>query len=638
MKKFMIAALAAGMLTACSDSAVVEAPADGGAQWGADGTGYVSLSINMPTVTGVGRANDVFDDGLATEYTVKDAVLILFKGANEADAKFEAAYNLPINFSNTGTSTDQITATSKITKRIAAITTGASDNIYALVMLNAANNNVFKVTNDKDQEKFESSDAKINVNGTMTDMTDKSFKDVQKIACTIPTNVDDGLVMVNAPLTDSPSQSGTAPSGNVTTLAVVNKANIRSSAAESANNPAATIYVERTSAKVTIQYDESIGVTDGGLKGTISESNSIKYQIVGFALDNTNDKSYIVRSFDNGEATDNWGAWRGLTSAASSLVGADTRYRFAGASPVASGVALYRTYFAKDMNFADDVPTGLTTKTGVNTRDNVGNLVESHDFTFIPVPAAAGYSAAAYCRENVFDVKHMDWVNTTRAILKVHFGNEGDTDDMVMWNNDTKNFYTVTEATKAGGKMAEKIIGLAAFKAAYPSITNASTVAVAIEQGGTPDPDNIYRVTKVVVGSDVITSGDLFDAAKEYFGAISYYVQGIGYYQVRIKHFGDDLTPWGKGEGDDPKAGSTSTTYPGSVDVQKSNYLGRYGMLRNNWYNLTIKGVKVIGTPYIVDVEDANNKNIPDDEMKSYITVEINILSWAKREQSVILE
>lgn len=632
MKKFMIAALAAGMLTACSDSAVVEAPANGGAQWGADGTGYVSLSINMPTVTGVGRANDVFDDGLPTEYTVKDAVLILFKGANEADAVFAAAYNLPINFSNTGTSTDQITATSKITKRIAAITTTSTENIYALVMLNAANNNVFKVTNEKEQEKFESSDAKINVNGTMTDMTGKKFKDVQAIACAIPTEITDGLVMVNAPLTNTPSQSGTAPSGNVTTLAVVNKANIRSSAAESANNPAATIYVERTSAKVTIQYDA--GVTDGGLKGTISESNSIKYQIVGFALDNTNNQSYIVRSFDNGGTTDNWGDWRDLASASASLATANTRYRFAGASPVASGANLYRTYFAKDMNFADDTPTGLTTKIGVNTRGGAGTLVESHDFDFIPVPAAAGYSTAAYCRENVFDVEHMDWVNTTRAILKVHFGNEGNTDDMVMWNNDTKNFYSVTEATQLGGKMAEKIIGLAAFKAAYPSITNASTVKVEIEQGGS-DPKNIYRVTKVVVGSDEITSGDLFDAAKEYFGAISYYVQGFGYYQVRIKHFGDDLTPWKSDEGGTPEAGTTSNTYPG---LNKANYLGRYGVLRNNWYNLTVKGVKVIGTPYIVDVEDANNKNIPDDEMKSYITVEINILSWAKRDQGVILE
>ena len=630
MKKFMIAALAAGMLTACSDSAVVETPAGGGAQWGADGTGYVSLSINMPTVSGVGRANDTFEDGLASEYTVKDAVLILFKGENEADAVFEAAYNLPINFSNTGSSTDQITATSQITKRIAAISAGSSENIYALVMLNAANK-VFKVTNDKDQEKFESTGAEIKKNDGWETMDSKTFKDVQAIACNIPTNVDDGLVMVNAPLTDSPSASNAAPTGKVTTLALVKKANIRPSAAESAKNPAATIYVERTSAKVTIQYDED--ATNGGLKGTITESNNIKYQIIGFALDNTNDQSYIVRSFDNGGETNNWEDWKVLTSASASLASANTRYRFAGASPVATGANLYRTYFAKDMNFADDAPTGLTTKIGVNTRGAAGTLVESHDFDFISVPDAAGYSNAAYCRENVFDVKHMDWVNTTRAILKVHFGTEGNTDDMVMWNNDTKNFYSATEATQLGGKMAEKIIGLAAFKAEYPAITNASTVRVEIEQGAS-DPKNIYRVTKVVVGSTEITSGAIFDAAKEYFGAISYYVQGFGYYQVRIKHFGDDLTPWKSDEGGTPEAGTTSNTYP---SLSKANYLGRYGVLRNNWYNLTIKGVKVIGTPYIEDIT-STNKNIPDDEMKTYITVEINILSWAKRDQGVILE
>ena len=630
MKKFMIAALAAGMLTACSDSAVVETPAGGGAQWGADGTGYVSLSINMPTVSGVGRANDTLEDGLASEYTVKDAVLILFKGADEATAVFEAAYNLPINFSNTGSSTDQITATSQITKRIAAITATSEQKIYALVMLNAANNGVFQVTNDKDQEKFVSTGAQIKKNNGWESMSGKKFKEVQAIACNIPTNVDDGLVMVNAPLTDSPSASDVPPSGNVTTLALVNKANIKPSAAESANNPAATIYVERTSAKVTIQYDESLGATNGGLKGTITESNSIDYQIIGFALDNTNDQSYIVRSFDNGGATNNWETWRGYKSAALSSLA--TQYRFAGATAVGSG--LYRTYFAKDMNYADDDPSGLTTKKGVDTRNGEGTLVPSLDFEFTPVPTAAGYSKAIYCHENVFDVEHMDWINTTRAILQVHFGTEGNTDDMVMWNNDTKNFCSVTNATKEDGEMAKKIIGLAAFKAAYPSITNAENVSVTIEQGA-DDPKNVYRLTKVKVGSDEITNGPLFNAAKEYFGAINYYVKGIGYYQVRIKHFGDDLTPWKNGEGGTPTAGTTSETYPG---LSAPNYLGRYGVLRNNWYNLTIKGVKVIGTPYIEDIKSDNNKNIPDDEMKTYITVEINILSWAKRDQGVTLE
>lgn len=629
MKKFMIAALAAGMLTACSDSAVVETPAGGDAQWGADGTGYVSLSINMPTVSGVGRANDTLEDGLASEYTVKDAVLILFKGADEANAVFEAAYNLPINFSNTGSSTDQITATSQITKRIAAITATSEQKIYALVMLNAANNGVFQVNNDKDQEKFESTGAQIMDNATLVPMSGKTFKEVQAIACKIPTNVANGLVMVNAPLTDSPSTSGAAPTGQVTTLALVNKANIRPSAAESAKNPAATIYVERTSAKVTIQYDEE--ATNGGLKGTITESDNIDYQIIGFALDNTNDQSYIVRSFDNGGETNNWDTWKSYKSAALSSLA--TQYRFAGATAVGSG--LYRTYFAKDMNYDVDNPSGLTTKKGVDTRNGEGTLVESPDFVFTSVPTAAGkYSEAIYCHENVFDVKHMDWHNTTRAILKVHFGTAGNTDDMVMWNNDTKNFCSVTEATQANGEMAKKIIGLAAFKAAYPDITDATTVSVTIGQG-VGDPENVYRLTNVKVGSNVITSGDLFNAAKEYFGAINYYVKGIGYYQVRIKHFGDDLTPWKNGEGGTPTAGNTTNTYP---EPSAANYLGRYGVLRNNWYNLTIKGVKVIGTPYIEDIKSENNKNIPDDEMKTYITVEINILSWAKRDQGVILE
>ena len=121
MKKFMIAALAAGMLTACSDSAVVETPAGGGAQWGADGTGYVSLSINLPKTTSAGRTNDndQFEDGLPSEYAVNDAVLLLFKGSSgEALSTFQGAYKLPVHFAS-GDPT-QITSTANITKRIKA--------------------------------------------------------------------------------------------------------------------------------------------------------------------------------------------------------------------------------------------------------------------------------------------------------------------------------------------------------------------------------------------------------------------------------------------------------------------------------------------------------------------------------------
>lgn len=99
---------------------------------------------------------------------------------------------------------------------------------------------------------------------------------------------------------------------------------------------------------------------------------------------------------------------------------------------------------------------------------------------------------------------------------------------------------------------------------------------------------------------------------------ISTYEKGESYYIARIKHFGDVLTPWNSG------------------DAYKDNnlkYLGRYGMLRNNWYELDVKSVSGPGYPDVPDVKP----NTPDDEDDKYIKVSVNILHWAKRSQDVNL-
>lgn len=619
MKKFMIAALAAGMLTACSDSAVVETPAGGGAQWGADGTGYVSLNISLPS-SAVGRANDQFNDGLPSEYKVKDAVLVLFKGTTEDAATFVDAYRLPINFS--ATDPDQITSTSKITKRINAI--DGNEQVYALVLLNAVSNGLFSVNNKPEQEEYKTGNAEIKQGGTMTPLTGKTFADVKGYTETLPIDINNGLIMLNAPLTSVGSTSATAPGGDATILAQVDRTKIKPTASEAAAAPAAEIYVERNSAKVTLKAGNLTGSTTVG---------SIPYQVKGIALDNTNTKSYIVRNVEG------WGDWKGLTSASQSLNGTNTRYRFAAADPVKAGTSLYRIYWAKDVNYhtnSGTAPINVTSwnlpSVGISTKHKID------DFTFTPAPAA-DYSAPLYCLENTFDVVNMDWANTTRAILKVHFGNELENVDMVMWNNDATTFQRHDAATDADGPMAEAIAGMSEFKAAYPGKTKAD-ISVTIAQGGS-DPENVYRLASILVsGTPVETTSDLFKSAKEYFGAISFYKGGMGYYQVRIKHFMDDLTPWNLTGADkewtvEPKAGYVDKVYPGLSDA---NYLGRYGVVRNNWYNLQVTGVKIIGTPYIEDVTSTLNKFTPDDEMKTYITVNINILSWAKRDQGVILE
>lgn len=604
MKKFMIAALAAGMLTACSDSAVVETPAGGGAQWGADGTGYVSLSINLPKTTSAGRANgnDKFDDGNANEWAVNDAILVLFTqtGANEGDAKFQAAYQLPVNFNQTGTTTDQITATAQITKRIQAI----SGTIKALVILNGISSGAFKCQNgvavdDKDNATLQYVDA----GGTATPIsTGTTFSDFQAYTSKISTNAQQGLLMLNAPLTDAQSATGTPTftGKKVSTLSEIIAGNIKNTAAEAAAAPAANIYVERAVAKVTMSTTNTTGtVVNGGLP----------YVIQGIALDNTNPTSYLVRNADLIDATTD-ATTMGLRSASSTVQALTTGYRMVGNETVGidkpnSSTNLYRTYFAKSTNY--DGSAALETKTTIG----------SYAWT---KPANVATNPL-FCMENTFPVDQMVFDNTTRAILQVKIG-DGVGDRYILHNWDNAGD-TWCDKTTMESKVLANIQAMAVYQGKTISEVKLTDSGV----------DNVLVLKSYIVDGTETTSGTNFDTAKNRIGDVYKYVDGIAYYEVRIQHFGDDLTPWNNGEYTTaPKEGGIDDIYP---DPQDKNYLGRYGVLRNNWYNITVNSVKRIGTPFIPKVKDVDT---PDDVINSYISVNINILSWAKREQGVDLQ
>lgn len=98
---------------------------------------------------------------------------------------------------------------------------------------------------------------------------------------------------------------------------------------------------------------------------------------------------------------------------------------------------------------------------------------------------------------------------------------------------------------------------------------------------------------------------------------INTYLRGVTYYIARVKHFGS-LTPWNSGE---------------SYGTDNGKYLGRYGMLRNNWYELNVGNVYGPGYPGVPPVDP----NQPDDENEKYLSVSVKILSWAKRSQNVDL-
>ena len=612
MKKFMIAALAAGMLTACSDSAVVETPAGGGAQWGADGTGYVSLSINLPKTTSAGRDNDKFDDGNANEWAVNDAILVLFTQGNaqtEGEAQFQAAYQLPVNFNQTGTTTDQITATAQITKRIQAI---SGDKIKALVILNGISSGAFKCANGVAVDDKENASLKyIDKDGHEQDMEagTTTFSNFQAYTSRISTDVSKGLLMMNAPLTDAQSATGTPvfTDKTVSTLSEIIADNIKNTAAAAAAAPAANIYVERAVAKVTMSTTNITGDVPGGT----DTPRTLDYEILGIALDNTNPTSYLVRNADLITTT-----MMGLRSAASAVQDLSTGYRMVGnvtvgKSKPTAGIDMYRTYFATSTNY-----------NGAATLDSETTIANYNSKWVTPATIAA---KPLFCMENTFPVDKMVFDNTTRAILKVKIGDGTTHYIMHNWDNAGD---TWCDETDMKAKVLANIQAMAVYQG------KAITDVVLEDKAGI---ENVLVLKSYKVGGVETTSGTDFETAQNRIGDIYKYVNGIAYYEVRIQHFGDDLTPWnGLGTKKEytiaPKEGDINSIYP---EPQAQNYLGRYGVLRNNWYNLTVSSVKRIGTPFIPAVSGVNT---PDDVINSYISVNINILSWAKREQGVDLQ
>ena len=201
LNKFLLAALAAASLTACSDSTDVEK--GNGAQWNSDGTGYVSLSLNLPTTKSTGmRAtdskNDQFEDGTADEYKVNDVMLILFQGTDEAKADFVAAYKLSNVFDKESTSDNNITATSKLTRKIKAID-NTSNKLYAYVAINSTG--VLSTGNTGADDIEHTSLNIIGLDGSTTAFSG-NFTEFLKQA-TKSGNASANFLMGNAPLVDA---------------------------------------------------------------------------------------------------------------------------------------------------------------------------------------------------------------------------------------------------------------------------------------------------------------------------------------------------------------------------------------------------------------------------------------------------
>ena len=547
---------------------------DGKDNVGKTGEAYASFRINLPTTSGT-RADEPgtpsFEDGDKNEYAVKDATLILFQKNTSGDFVFKEVVDLGNMepWTSSSTSGSGITTTAKLTAKITKAEVGANKGYYALIVLNNNSETAAKISYPSENQTY-AEWSKNAANATAANYL----------------KYDNGFFMANAPK---------YVAGAPETLVEIK--NIYASKQQAENSTATTVYVERGLAKVSLASgSESKSVTIDG--GNYSGDN---VNITGWTLDVTNTKTYPVH------VTEGEGLWADTwktTVAPEAITNGASMDRFHDTKPDSE---FRRVYWGLDPNYSTNFAT-------VDACEGEFTMAKKSDFK-----TGEEAKKAQYCLENTFDIDHMVQGQTTRVLFSAKYTPAHFTDGETFYKfgNSPKLWHVADVEAQIKAK-AQEILG------------EAVTVKLDAE-GNNMTKSGVYLVdaANIITNGETALTPEKIDQINAKLGlkkatdtdaavGLSTFESGVSYYIARVKHFGDDLTPWNPGN---------------PYDGNNANWLGRYGVLRNNWYELSVSSVSGPGYPDVPKV----NPTDPDDENKQFINVEVKILKWAKRSQQVEL-
>jgi hypothetical protein len=391
-----------------------------------------------------------------------------------------------------------------------------------------------------------------------------------------------GIFMANAPMYKDETTEPTT---------LVDIKGVYASKEEAQANPATTIYVERGLAKVTMKDFETKGYSIGD--NTTYAGATVK--IEKWQLDVTNKSTFPVHQIG------------GLSSTTTGFAKIWSTPRFYDGD----NKTFKRVYWGVDPNYNNaDYKDLANCKTAFK-------MIENKDVT-----GAAGEANPQYCLENTFDLNNMKQGQTTRVVFKAVFTPNG--------FKTVQTFYKLGNNTdiwkEADLKQQIKTVALNVMGITTPE--EQAKYDVDLSKGTNISGkagQHLIKAANITYSGEAASSqvtDDNVDKINKKLGlsaetGISTYLNGEAYYIARIKHF-NELTPWTPGTG---------------YGTDNAAFLGRYGVLRNNWYELSVNKVSGLGYPDVPEVKPT----VPDDENDQYISVSVKILSWAKRSQSVDL-
>ena len=397
---------------------------------------------------------------------------------------------------------------------------------------------------------------------------------------------DNGFFMANAPKYVA----------NGTPETLVEIKNIYASKQQAENSTATTVYVERGLAKVSLASSSAkhVDIKDGNYAGD-------KVDIEGWTLDVTNTKTYPVHVTE-GLWADTW-----KTTVTPAATNGATMDRFHDTKLT----EFPRVYWGLDPNYSTDFAT-------VEACNGEFKMASKANFK-----TGDEAKKAQYCLENTFDIDHMVQGQTTRVLFSAKYTPNGFTAGETFYK--MGNSSQLWNATKVEAQIKAK-----AMEVLRETDETKVTVTLAAPANNLTEAGvHLVAAANVThVGGPALTTDDVdkinaklgFKKATSTDAAVglSTFESGVSYYVARVMHF-NGLTPWNPG----------NKTYDGN----NANWLGRYGVLRNNWYELSVSSVSGPGYPDVPKV----NPTDPDDVNDQYINVEVKILDWAKRSQSIEL-
>lgn len=583
IKHFFGLAVIAAMTASCSSNEDL-GTAGPGTGTNETGVGYATFTINLPSTNGTRAGNPTYEQGTLDEYDVNDVTLLIFQ--KTATSKSEGDYTF-VEKADLGNmapwkkddTANGITASATITAKLTDVALTGTE-YYALAILN----NTTAKTGNKVKDPS----------------TDQTYSDWNAAANAVAANFTDtskGFYMANAPKFTS---------GEPETLVKIDKVYATKQKAET--NAATTIHVERGLAKVTVASFP----TDKKPSGTIYAED--KVDITAWKLDVTNKSTFPIHKTAGLKNTNFSTIWTPSTAAVPTV---PSVARFVDGS----NSVFKRVYWGVDPNYSDKKyydgdATTSPAKTALDCCNEAFNMITNNQ-----VDGAAGDANPQYCLENTFDLNNMKQGQTTRVVFKATYTPNGikKGDTFYKIGNST-DLWSETDLEKQIKAKAVEVLGVA------ETDIKVDLEANKLNEAGTRllTVDNV-KIKDSAAGFKAVSQDNIDDinaklglkvaTPKDPIVGIATYKSGESYYIARIKHFGD-LTPWTEGQ----------ETYGKNDDAHNTNYLGRYGVLRNNWYELTVGSVSGPGTPDVPTIKPTE----PDDESYKYISVSVRILSWAK--------